>query len=60
MLPISLFFAKSETFLSSTAAPTSIVSFVSNLISENLEPNLITTPFTPESRIKVFEPAPKM
>ena len=26
----------------------------------NLEPNLITTPFTPASLIKVFDPAPKI
>ena len=53
-------FAKSATFLSSVAAPTSIVSFSNNLKSENLEPNLITTPLTPVSLIKVFEPAPKI
>ena len=57
---ISLFFAKSETFLSNIDAPTSIVSFANNLISANLELSLITTPFTPESLIKVLEPAPKI
>ena len=56
--PIS--FAKSETFLSKAEAPTSIISLATNLIFENFELNLITTPLTPLSLNRVLEPAPKM
>ena len=55
-----LFVAKSETFLSKVAAPTSILFFSNNFMYENFEPSFITGPLTPESLIKVFEPAPRM
>ena len=54
------FDAKSDTFLSNVAAPTSIISFSISLVLENLELNLIVIPLSPASLIKVLEPAPKM
>ena len=46
LIPLS--FAKSETFRSSAAAPASISFFDINLIWENLDPSLITTPLIPK------------
>mgnify|MGYP001296278828 CR=1 FL=1 len=52
--------AKSATFLSGVAAPTSIIFGETKFKYENLELNLIVTPLTPPSRNKVLEPAPKI
>ena len=52
--------AKFEIFRSRAAAPTSIISLLINLIDEKFDPNLITTPLTPLSLIKVLDPAPRI
>ena len=52
ILPMLLFVAKSETFLSKVAAPTSILFFSNNFMYENFEPSFITGPLTPEFLLK--------
>ena len=47
-------------FRSNVAAPTSIIFLSISLISAKFEPNFITTPLTPLSLIRVFEPAPRI
>ena len=52
--------AKFATFRSSVAAPTCNMFLFSILIKEKSLISFITTPFTPLSLNKVFEPAPKI
>ena len=52
--------AKFDIFLSRVAAPAWIVSSFIKFKNENFDPSLIVTPFTPESLIKVLDPAPKI
>ena len=58
--PILFCDANSESFLSVTALPDTIMSFGNIEILENLFPNLIKTPSNKLSLMRIFEPAPKI
>ena len=52
--------AKSATFLSAVAAPTSTMFVESSFIYENAELSFTVIPLIPPSLISVFDPAPKI